>query len=346
MYALIYKLIADLAFYFSFTFSIFMHYIRDTFVILLLFVPPIVYAGYSCIVFAGKKRVINYTGAFRLFIYLYTPVLAVMMLESTLRVYALPYSIPFAVVFLFCAVSLIRITKHEPAVQQQARFQLSNFVSLGLVFVAGGVLSSAFFLRIWRWVLVDIAYTAFLFISNGVLFLLERFLSLFPEIQPIVIEEEAEYAVEEGMEIGGAMQAEMSAVSVVVFAVLGVVAVLLLLFFVYRILSRSTRNTSDTNNISYYEKHMPASFALKRSTGASKGMRRIYKRFVRLCNKRGIAPVPRGTSSYYAENAASVFNLTDEAEELRELYLPIRYGNKPPNKKDVARARELLKRMK
>jgi hypothetical protein len=94
-----------------------------------------------------------------------------------------------------------------------------------------------------------------------------------------------------------------------------------------------------------YESHTPID-AKVRSDRMRNPLRRVYRRFLRLCFKRGIHERSYFTSREYERRATDRFNLGDEAKRLRALYLPVRYGSKPPNREDVSAAKELYRQIR
>lgn len=344
MYLLLFKLIADWAFYFSFA-LIFAVNVRGSYLFLLVFVPPLAHGIYSCASFYKKRRRVEYGGVFRLFIWLYIPFATLLMLIAPMRAYVQVYSLPFALVFLLSAAGVMRILQHDASVLGQRRFQLANALTLAGILVAGAGVSSARFLSAVRWVMVDGLYGLVLLAADGFFYLFMLLLgTLFPHITPL--EEIAEGEMMDFSLFGEEPMNEPSGWLLTVFMILVAVAVILILWLLFKRLAAASLRLPSTNDMSMYEQYTPLSAAHKRNTRPQNGLRRVYRQFLRLCVKRGIPPVPQATSSYYTHRATTAFSLSDEANELRALYLPVRYGNRSPEKKDAAAARGLLKRIK
>ncbi|MCL2188978.1 MAG: hypothetical protein FWC16_08675 [Defluviitaleaceae bacterium] len=340
------KIIADTAFYFAFVFFVIM-YFRATPIFLLLYLPPVFYCVLNIITLRKSNITVDYTKVFNVFVRVYTPFVIIALFIPALRSYMQVYSMPFAIIFLLSAAAVMRLSLHEREVHTQKSFWLGNAYTLGGALLVGVVVSlpwvSAFLRRIARFLLLDGVYGAFVQVMHVFLRFIEWFFGLFPEISPL---EEPEGTPPEGIGIGAAQTNPDPATWLVVLYVLILSSLIAgVVYIIFRFLyvageEAPLRTTRDGRLHSTFVENM------KPRTRTRNALRRVYKQFIFLCHKHGCAPQPSDTSIQYTHFAAEKFHLTTEAEALRALYLPVRYGKRQGAKEDVILAKSLLKRIK
>ena len=129
----------------------------------------------------------------------------------------------------------------------------------------------------------------------------------------------------------------------------GILLLALVTFALLRALSRRVARTGlptgtdERESLEEEAPRQPGGRGLRRTPEA--GVRKQYLRALMLLRARGgrVAPT-MNTLQIQQENAPVVD--ADAMRELREVYLPVRYGDRAATKEDVARARRAYERMR
>ncbi|MBR2801910.1 MAG: hypothetical protein IKE21_04850 [Erysipelotrichaceae bacterium] len=257
------------------------------------------------------------------------------------------FSLPFFLLWCLITVFLLRILRSESFLQE-GNFLHYNLLSMALLSILALALVSKGFqylllmgiLGIYVYGILPILLLlidAFIFLLNG----LGRFLGLFikdlhfefPEQQ---IDLNLDFSFGEEAAVEAAKRPEWISFALRTGALLlaGVLLFLFLRHFFSRIRPTEDAGTSVVRS-AYTVEEAPKK---KKRAFFRRGTREVYRRFLKACRKEGLSV--RGASDEIAA-AAGRLSETETAEELRKLYLPIRYGQKEDSQE--REAKELLR---
>ena len=283
---------------------------------------------------------------------------AVLFLAALFRASTWQKGLPYLFAYFTLNMALLRMLRHDDRVARSGRFRVINLGGVALVCAAGFALSQPGVVAIvragWRWFLSNVVLNLaalMLFVIQCVLYAGAWVLSLFvrgggdepfqmPPIQPMTGEQSA-------------MMRATNAVKVlppfVRYTLMGLGAALIaaLAFAILRALSKRVARTAYATGAdqreSLDEQPAPRARALRLRRVPEDGVRQQYRRVLMQLRARGgrVAPT-MNTRQILEQNAASVD--ASAMEDLREVYLPVRYGGKSATKADVAQARDAAKR--
>jgi len=310
------KLIADISFYL--TFASFIMYSFEVPALFIL-IQPIIYIIYCLI--KPKAKAYDYEPVFSLYIKLFAP-FSLFALAFT-RVAFETASFPFALIFFVSSISLMRMSRHDLQVQKQFWFRLINLLPIAAVFLAGLVLSSRLLLAVLRGLYFNIILPILLFIID-ILIILTAPIDInihLPERTTEGQTVQANYEFIESLR-AAATTTYFDLNTTIISVLLLVLAVFIVVKLLHWMANISRLSVGGAEGLS--QEYLPLDSQSKKSK--AKGTRRYYRKFLQLCWKRGIKGQ---TSTDYIINA--------EAAELRELYLPVRYGNKASDNSKAAK---------
>jgi hypothetical protein len=314
---------------------------------IILITLPAFYVVYSTVKLRDFTGHFYYNSVFMFFIKIFLPASVLLSLVSTVRINYYAHSLPFALMFLTAAVVLMRMARHNPQVHTQWWFRLMNLISLGMVFVMGLLTGSQQLVSFVRGLIVtvfrDWVYPFLLLVLEYFLIALHFLLGFMFEMRvpssgEKPLEAELDGYAEELFDEALQNREVFDNILMVIFVIIGVL-ILLLLF--KRLRSIEMKKASSTGQYIY-----TADRAKVNTDGVRNPMRKIYRRFLRLCYRRGLAEKTYFTSKDYETQATAKFELGEEAEKLRNLYIPVRYDGKHTKKEEIAAARELYKKIR
>ena len=282
----------------------------------------------------------------------------VLLLAALLRARSWQRGLPYLFAYFTLNMALLRLLRHDDRVARSGRFRLLNLGGVALVCAAGFALSQpgimAAVRAAWDWVLHNIVLNlaALLLLAiQCVLYAGAWLVSLLPWVDAGDAFEVPQIAPMEG-EASALMRASESVnmlPAVVRFALMafGAALVLGLAFMILRALSRRVARTETFSGTDHREslenEEAPRARALKLRRGPEDGVRRQYCRALAQVRARGGRVAPNMNTRQILEQNGD-FSDPAAMAELRELYLPVRYGGRPATKEDAARARDAAKR--
>jgi hypothetical protein len=321
-------------------------------------VPMILYLA---AVAARKSYVLDYASALERFMtclkLLFVPMLLV-VIAGNWRGF-LDVMLPYFFFFLVLSVILLRMLRHNDAVITDRRFRLMNLGEILLLCGAGYLLSSGYALALARF-LVSLAvryllrplFMGILYVFAGFAWLLNKIFSGidFGDIDFEGIEQlgqemqESEGFMEAAQsgEHGAAMQ-----ISTYVLIGIGAAIVVLVVILLFRALMRAGRRDADNRFDDVRESLDDAKSARdRRLTRAPRDrVRHTYRKFLKLCDARGIGTGEYLNSAQINEQARHVFR-TPALSALRDVYLKARYTTADIGADDVRRAKNAYDQVK
>lgn len=264
-------------------------------------------------------------------------------------------SIPFALMVVFASVILMRTLRHEPAVYLQRSFQVRNILTVLSLVILARLLSVKFLINgIFHGV-----KTFYLYIIAPVLQLIIMVMGyIILCIASVLgwtlskiglhtsIKENTTTAVA-GVQnlIDSTSTYEGSSVWGYIIAVVGILVLLAIIWLFYRWISRRPSMQAPVSEPVLVRTAIKPSAKDGLSLGWQKssvtGVRRQYRRFLKLCKDNGQALRESDTSLDVNRRAQHAFNEPESLEAFRELYIRARYDGRAEGK-DAALARKLF----
>jgi len=338
------KNLTDILFYLSFAFFIVTLANLPAFV---LWTPPAAYVVWNLINLRRFTGIFKYDGIFRLFLKAYTPFALICLVFARQSFEA--NSMPFAIAFLVCAVVLMRIVRQPPDIQRDIRFKAMSLIPVLLAVMAGLIIASSQVLGIFRWIL----YTIYFGIIAPVLMLAINLLVLFISFLDSLVDFSlsdwiAQRAGEPNiMEQGIPPQEEFYPIyrtsdpSPYINAVLAILAIALAVFLLIKLFKKfNVKQLAPRGVIPQYSFTIPTIKTKKRAHIGP--LRKQYRKFLQLCWRHGVAKQVNLTSADYAR----LSEMGADAEQLRDIYIQVRYDEKTATKSDINFAKELYRRMR
>lgn len=324
----------------------------------LLCLPP---AVYLFLYMQANRTVADYYYAAERFRYtlLALPVAAFLAVttQSSNWGQGLPYLFAYFALYIF----LLRMLRADDSAVRSRRFRLMNIVSIGAVCAASFALSQPAVLAVlgvaWRFFanrILAVAAGALLYTIEWVLYillwLLSRILPLddggiaFPQFANMNSLEEAYLPPEQG---GAAMHPVARVLLLVIGGALLAALVLVILRALARQMGRVGGSEEGDERESLREEDaLPAAPPFRARGGdPSQGVRYYYLRHLRHLKARGGDVRPTMNTLQLRDANAGSFD-PGALDDLRALYLPVRYDGRPAGPEDVRRAREACERVR
>lgn len=245
-------------------------------------------------------------------------------------------ALPFAVLMLAVSVLLLRALRHEPAVWCGKGYQLMELSLLAATLLTARILGSATLLRALgaslRWVYRQFVLPVLVLLLRLLVWglgLVFRLLALLPGRENAMAQKVeldlSGISVFEDMEPGSGAPDWLAVLGRLLL--LAAVTVLLVGFF--RWLSRRRSRGMATAVDHTVREAIPNKAAPRqRESGSIKGIRRQYRRFLKLCEGLGAERTGSSTSLDVEKAAAAFPELRELAGPIRALYVPARYGHR------------------
>lgn len=268
--------------------------------------------------------------------------------------------LPFLFMYFTLNMALLRLLRHDDAVARSRRFRALNLSGVALVCGAGFALSQPVIVAALRaagiWfaenVLVNllalVMYIVQLILYGG-MWLLSRFIDLSPagadELSVPILHEVSR------PHLPGAIH-QVRALPPAVLYILqgaGILLLALVTLALLRALSRRVARTSPASGTDVRESlddeapRRPGGQGPRRAPEA--GVRKQYRRALMLLRARGGRISPAMNTLQIQDDNASAPGI-DGLRALREVYLPVRYGERPASREDLRRAQAAFEQMK
>ena len=334
----------DILFYLSFAFFIIVMTGLPLFV---LWILPIAYIVWNLINIRRFTGVFRYESVFWLFIKTFSPFAIICLIFARQSFEA--YSLPFAIAFLISAVILMRMSRQSLNVQQDIRFKAMVLLPVLAAGIVGMIIASRQILGLFGWIIHTIYFgiiAQVLMLIINVLVYIFTFLSRFITFN--ILDRIAGQGGEAPpMEMGIPPQEDiilaenMYDISQYINAFFAVLAIALAVFLLVKLFKKfKVQQIVTPAAIPQYSFISPVTKTKKRTSIGP--FRKQYRKFLQLCWSQGVANHPGLTSADYAR----LSKIGEDAEQLRNIYIEVRYNEKIPSKSEISFAKELYRRMK
>ena len=283
---------------------------------------------------------------------------AALLLAALVRADSWKLGLPYLFAYFTLNTALLRLLRHDDPVARSRRFRILNLCGVALVCAAGFALSRPEIVAAvrvgWQWFLDNVVLNLIallLFAFQWVLYAGAWLLSLIPGVdRGDSFEIPSLDRAADRPEMLHAAAAVRALPLFVRYAVMAGGAALLaaLVFMILRALSRRVARpefasvAEQRESLDAEAPPRPRNLRLRRPP--EDGVRQQYRRALALTRARGGKVAPNmNTLQILEENAETVD--PDAMRQLREIYLPVRYGSRQATRADVARAREALKQL-
>jgi len=323
---------------------------------LVLIAPACAYIIYYATTLPYNIKTVGYTGIFRLYLCIVLPICLFFAVNTTFFGAFLRGALGFyLIMFVFSSIVLMRMLRHDSEILLQTRFKVMNSLSVALVIILGTVLGSpqgiqlmhAFLTAFYLRVIIPLLMLVFRIVS----IILFPILALFG----LVLEEWEVYLPEQNyQEFGEPGEVEFliqeRGVGLIIFQAVVFLGIAVIAFFVLRALFRFLTQKDfqkdgegvDIERIFLGDNRRKK----KKEPRVNHQIRQVYKKFLKLCQNKGITLHPSLTTEDIAKTYGSSVHEDKTAFALREIYIDSRYGEKTPSSADVKECRELYNKLK
>ena len=268
--------------------------------------------------------------------------------------------LPWLFMYFTLSMALLRLLRHDDRVARTFRFRAINLGGVALVCAAGFGLSQPQIVAAlragWQWFLDNVVLNVLalvMYVLQLVLYLVARLMAWlgFTGMGAGELPQLAAPMAGDQPTVARAAEDLRAFPPVVRFLLqaAGIAALAALTFVILRAVSRRVARSDASSGEEQREAlddaapEGPGRIRLRRAP--EDGVRQQYRRALLLLRARGgrVAPT-MNTLQIHEENAAAVD--ADALAELREIYLPVRYGGRGASREDVRRAKDAYERLR
>jgi len=322
---------------------------------LFLLAPAIAYTVYYATTLPYNIKTVGYTTVFRIYMCIVLPLSLFFALNSTFFGAFLSGALgPYLLMFATCGIVLMRMLRHDSDILMQARFKIMNSLGVAGVIIAGAFLGSPRGIQLMGAVLnflyfrVFIPIVTFIFMTVGFV--------LFPILALFGFEEwDVYFPMDDGADMYGVpgdievYQLERG-LSYYIAQIVVLIIVVVVAFYVLRAMFRFLTEKSiirDGAPVIIERVFLgDDNKTKKKEPRVNHQIRQVYRKFLKLCEKRGITMHPSLTTKEIADAYGSSAKDSENPDRLREIYIESRYGEKTPTSADVKECKELYSKMK
>ncbi|MCL2399421.1 MAG: hypothetical protein FWC91_06735 [Defluviitaleaceae bacterium] len=344
------KILADIFFYLTFA-NFFVIAFGVPFNVIL--VPPIIYIIYSIAIHSKFSTSFEYSHIFSLYIRMFIPFALIMILIA--RSIFETASLPYALGFFTTSVVLMRLLRQQTQVQKRFWYKLINLLTIVAVVFGGFIISSRLALNIITTVLSTLY---FYIIVPGFLLFLRLVLFIISPLVEFLLRFIDHENPEDLLELYGGSTENVEAFIfdvTIATAITGAIALFFIAAVVYFVsglnfsqLIKFTVKTNSTEEI--FRQFIPATKKAKISkkwdNSTQWQLQKQYRKFLQLCWKNNIPKATHLTSKDYQQLVTAKFKTEEASIALREIYIPVRYGEKAAERVDVISAGKLNAQIK
>jgi len=322
---------------------------------LLLLAPAIAYTVYYATTLPYNIKTVGYTKVFRLYMCIVLPICLFFAVNSTFFGAFLSGALgPYLLMFTACGIVLMRMIRHDTEILLQTRFKIMNAIGVAGVIIVGAflgspqgvqVMSTVFSFLYFR-VLIPIIYLIFMIVG----FILFPILSLFGFEEWDVYFPMADggdmYGVPGDIEVYTLERGWSYYIALIVVIIIIAVVAFYVLRAMFRFLTEKSIIRDGTPVIIERVFLGDDKGAKKKEPRVNHQIRQVYRKFLKLCEKKGITLHQSLTTKDISDAYGAAAKDSESPDRLREIYIESRYGEKIPTTADVKECRELYNRMK
>ena len=307
----------------------------------------------------NNQRVPDYYYAAERFRYSLIVVGVILVFSLAVNARSWKLGLPFMFLYITLSITLLRLLRHDGKVAQSRRFRILNLAEVALVCAIGFAASQPEILALlrsaWLWfaehILLNLASLiayALQWALFGAAWLFTRlfgFISMDMEKMPDV----SQYAPAQP-ELGQAANSIQALPLLIRLAIkgLGIAVLTLLAFMLLRALSRQIARIEQVGGSEQRESlddHKVPGDSRFRPWARVDGVRRQYRQALMILRARGGSVSPTmNTLQIQRENRD--ITAPEALEALRDIYLPVRYGNRAASPEDQRRAKRMVERIR
>lgn len=320
-----------------------------------LLAPAIAYVVYYATTLPYNIKTVGYTKVFRLYLCIVLPICLFFAINSTFFGSFLSGATgPYLLIFSACSIVLMRMIRHDTEILLQTRFKIINSLGVVGVIIAGAIIGSPQGVQVMQEIIRFLYFNVFIHLLT-IIFGIVGFV-LFPIFSLFGFEEwDVYFPTDDGGDMYGVpgaietyqMERGWSYIlaQVIILAILIVVA-----FYTLRAMFRflTEKNIIRDGAPVIIERVFLGDDknARKREPRVSHQVRQVYRKFLKLCQKRGLTLHQSLTTEDIAKAYGASSKDSSASDRLREIYIESRYGEKVPSSADVKECKELYNRMK
>ena len=283
-----------------------------------------------------------------------------LFLAALFRAASWKRGLPYLFLYFTLNMTLLRLLRHDDRVARSRRFRVINLAGVTLVCVAGFALSQpaviAALRALWNWFLENVVLNLLALVAMAIQYVLFGLAWVFSRVfgmdglmdagMPALNSPDANQALlprtaAEVRVLPAWVQYALKGVGIALVVVLG--------FVILRALSRRIGRTeiqSGTDRRESLDAEAPREPRLRlRRRDAQDGVRHWYRKALSLIRARGgHVAATMNTLQIQQENADAVDYAAMDA--LREIYLPVRYGEREAGRENVVQAKAAYERLK
>lgn len=307
---------------------------------------PIIYIIYS-VIFNNTFRKIEYAPMFKLYGGLLAAFMMFIIFVEAGPLFA-TYMLPFISTFIIGSIALMRLSRHDEDAISSHYIKIANIVYIGLVIlgavVVGFNLRTIYFRIIYPIIIFPIMGLVRLFgWSFGWLYgFIDRF-------------ETAQVPTDERIELEGYQQymedPEPSIVTYIIISAVYIIVAAILIAIIVLVIKKVKDNSHRGDKLKKLDSNQTRFNLSKRERSKlakaieNNQVREIYRKFLLLCKKRGI-PFAKYTTSLDVERRSIAEFKDFDPNEMRDIYINVRYGEKEYDKDDLDGIKKVYKNAK
>ena len=304
----------------------------------------------------ANVREYDYIRVFHMFLYIFIPffILLYVLRQRTALAAA---AFPIGLVFISAAILLMRMLRHDESVLQEKKFMVRNLLSVaGIIAFSLAIGSQTFFdflKAMISFLYKSIIVPLLMYSIMGILYVFSWIFSLFTGGEarsfadnPLELDLNFDFGFFEDYE-----EVEVGAGGKILEYVLYTLAAAIIIFIVVRIFKALSRKSiAEARQADYVETrtslNVSAKPQKKTRRSASGRIREIYRKLLELCRDRGLEISPNLTSRDVERISSMMFGKPQEAHQMRDIYIKVRYAEEKPDQNDIKDAKALYEAFK
>jgi len=316
------KLIADLCFYFTFA------------PLLIFFVPPftLIFPAIAYIAFfIYSSRNFTHVNDHRRIFKFYAKAVAVIVVTSMIAQTDYHITIlPVILLFFASSIAFLRLSRYDAEIQTKSLSRVISSIPVVALFIAAVITASNWFTGLLTRFYHDVLVNIFMLIIRILLFVFAPIINWLiirlEDYEPTYDEETANIG-----EIYGRVEEiyftqRLNVTTMATGIIISAIAVFIMVWLARELVTQLLRKVVEKN---VDQEYIPLDKNANQRSGKTKNkMRKQYRRFLAKCWKKKIPKEGYFTSATYHKLATKEFGNDIDLAKLRELYLPVRYGNK------------------
>lgn len=287
---------------------------------------------------------LKYVRVFKVYVKIFS-VIALFIIWTN---HPLLYFATFVSLFLICSVTLLRISRHDVKVRNSNKFKVFNIVTISTVFLTALIFSLDFFtniiLSVISFLYLNVVINALMFLIQLPFTVLSFIINLF---SPNLSGGEVEDTIVPEFGWGDRLHETQNHVWAVILGI--IIAIILIALAVYILIKllKLLRDTGVIDKLKFQDEERYFLGKEKSSEAIHKSkIRKTYRKFLKLCNLRGIEIKEYMTTEETALKWSNTLGEKEKALKFRKFYIKNRYGEKELDKQEIKEYERIYKELK